>query len=265
MHINEEQQKPVRTGYIQVNGLKMYYEVYGSGTPLVLIHGGGSTIETNYGRVIPLFAASRQVIAMELQAHGHTPDRDRPTSFAQDADDIAALLQSLNIEKADFLGFSNGGTTAVQVALRHPAMVNKLILASALTKKNGAAAAFWEFMDQATFADMPPQLKEAFLSIDPSHQNLLRMHDRDLFRMQNFSDIPDEQVKTIQAKTLILTGDQDVATPEHAVELSRLIPGARLMILPYGHGEYLGEITTLKKDKQPYVSVAALIEEFLQE
>ncbi|HMC97484.1 MAG TPA: alpha/beta fold hydrolase, partial [Flavobacteriales bacterium] len=111
-----EHMEGMRSGYAHIGPLKMYYEVRGGGrTPLVLIHGGGSTIESNWGRIIDILAADRQVIAVELQAHGHTPDvPDRPTSFEQDADDVAGLLAYLKIAKADFFGFSNGGNTAMQ-------------------------------------------------------------------------------------------------------------------------------------------------------
>src|SRR4051812_23362313 len=102
--------------YANVNGLEMYYEIHGSGRPLVLIHGGGSTIESNFGRILPELAKSHLVIAVELQAHGHTADIDRPLSFEHDADDVAELLKQVHIGKADILGFSNGGTTALQIA-----------------------------------------------------------------------------------------------------------------------------------------------------
>src|SRR3954462_2198218 len=121
-------------GYAPVNGLKMYYEIHGSGKPLVLIHGGGSTIKSTFSTILPELSKTHQVIAVELQAHGHTLDIDRPMTFEQDADDVAALLKQLNIPKADIMGFSNGGTTALQVAIRHPEVVNKLILASACYK-----------------------------------------------------------------------------------------------------------------------------------
>ena len=117
-----------RNGYSEVNGLKMYYEIYGQGKPFVLIHGGGSTIQSNFGKVIPLFAKNRQVIAVELQAHGRTSDRNTDLSFEQDADDVATLLKNLKIDKADFLGFSNGGTTTLQIAIRHPEIVDKIIV-----------------------------------------------------------------------------------------------------------------------------------------
>src|SRR6185295_13176637 len=106
--------------YATVNGLRMYYEIHGSGRPLVLIHGGGSTIMSTFGRILPELAKTHQVIAVELQAHGHTPDLDRPLSFEQDADDVAALLEQIQIDRADFMGFSNGGTTSLQIAIRHP-------------------------------------------------------------------------------------------------------------------------------------------------
>src|ERR1700761_2098600 len=105
----ENQQK---TGYADVNGISMYYEIHGHGDiPLVLIHGGGSTIETSFGQLLPLFSAVGKVIAVELQAHGRTGDRDAPETFIQDADDVAGLLKYLKVDKADILGFSNGGTT----------------------------------------------------------------------------------------------------------------------------------------------------------
>ena len=108
-------------GYSEVNGIKMYYEIYGQGQPLVLIHGGGSTIETTFGRIIPMLAKRYKVIAMDLQAHGRTSDRPVPESFDQDADDVVTLLKNLNISKADFFGFSNG----VQLLLRSPFVILK--------------------------------------------------------------------------------------------------------------------------------------------
>src|SRR3978361_983930 len=109
-----------KNGYSDVNGIKMYYEIYGQGKPLVLIHGGGSTIQTNFEKIIPLLAKDRKVIAVELQAHGRTSDRNADLTFEQDADDVATLLKNINIDIADFFGFSNGGTTVLQIAIRHP-------------------------------------------------------------------------------------------------------------------------------------------------
>ncbi len=250
-------------GFSQVNGLKMYYEIHGEGMPLVLIHGGGSTIESNFGRIIPMLAKHRKVIAVELQAHGRTSDRDADLTFEQDADDVATLLKNLNISKADFFGFSNGGTTTIQLAIRHPELVNKMILGSALAKRSGVPAGFWDFMKQAHLEQMPQELKDAYLAVAPHPENLHVMHDRDVKRMVNFKDIPDDLIKGIKIPTFIIIGDKDVILPEHAIEMQRLITGSELAIIPGLHGEYIEEITTLKTKSQQASFVIPMIENFL--
>lgn len=251
------------SGYSEVNGLKMYYEIYGQGKPLVLIHGGGSTIQTNFEKVIPLLAKNRQVIAVELQAHGRTNDRNTDLTFEQDADDIAVLLKNLNINKADFLGFSNGGTTTLQIAVRHPEIVNKIILGSALAKRSGAPDWFWDFIKQARLENMPEQLKIGYKKVAADANGLQVMHDRDVKRMVNFKDISDEQIESVKAPTLIIIGDKDVVTPEHAITLHRQITNSELAIIPGGHGDYLGEITTLKPGFKESELVVPMIEKFL--
>jgi pimeloyl-ACP methyl ester carboxylesterase len=253
-----------KKGYSEVNGIKMYYEIYGQGQPLVLIHGGGSTIETSFGRIIPMLARKYKVIAMDLQAHGRTGDREGPESFEQDADDVATLLKNINVSKADFFGFSNGGTTTVQIAIRHPEIVDKIILGSALCKRNGVPEQFWDFMKHATLANMPEQLKDAYLKVAPDPKGLQTMHDKDAERMVNFRDIPDEQIKSIKAQTLIIIGDQDVIKPEHAIEMHRQIANSSLSIIPGGHGEYIEEITTLKSNSNEAGFVIPMIENFLE-
>ena len=234
-----------RAGYAQVNGLRMYYELHGDGgTPLVLIHGGGSTIGTNFSRVLPLLSRSRRVIAVEVQAHGHTLDVDRPFTFEQDAADVAALLDSLDVPKADILGFSNGGTTALQVAIRHPAKVNRLVIASSNYRRDGMQEGFWEFMEKGTYDDMPKPYEAAYLKINPSQAGVHAMQSRDASRMLAFTDIPDESIRAIGAPALVVVGDKDVVRPEHSLALSRTLPNARLCILPGTHGSYLGEIMT---------------------
>jgi len=251
------------SGYSEVNGLKMYYEIYGEGKPLVLLHGGGSTIQTSFGRIIPLLAKSRKVIGVELQAHGRTNDRNTDLSFEQDADDVATLLKNLNITQADILGFSNGGTTALQIAIRHPDLVDKIIVASAICKRSGTPPQFWDFMKQATLDHMPQQYKDVYRQVAPDSNALQTMHDKCAKRMVEFKDIPDEQVKSIKALTLIVIGDADVVTPEHAVEMHRLIPNSRLAIIPGGHGKYIGEITTLTDDTKESDFIVPMIEDFL--
>jgi pimeloyl-ACP methyl ester carboxylesterase len=251
------------SGYSEVNGLKMYYEIYGKGKPLVLIHGGGSTIQSNFEKIIPLLAKNRKVIAVELQAHGRTSDRNTDLTFEQDADDIASLLKNLNIDKADFFGFSNGGTTTLQIAIRHAEIVNKIILGSALASRSGVPEQFWGFMKQARLENMPEQLKEAYNKVSSVPNGLQVMHDKDAKRMVNFKDIPDEKIKSIKASTLIIIGDKDVITPEHAIEMHRQIANSALAIIPGGHGEYIGEITTLKPDSKESDFIVPMIEKFL--
>lgn len=251
--------------YAEVNGIRMYYELHGSpgGVPLVLLHGGGSTIDVTFGRVLPRFARHRLVIAVEEQGHGRTSDRDQPVRFHTSADDVAALLRHLEVDTADLFGFSSGASVALQVAVRHPALVRKLVFASAMTKKAGAYPELWEFMERATFANMPQPLKDAFLRVNPDTQQLRVMHDKDAERMRSFTDVPDSDLVSLRAATLVVIGDRDIVRPAHAVELTRLIPGARLLVLPGGHGEYLGEaVVTQRETRYPELTVG-LVEEFL--
>ncbi|MGC4057088.1 MAG: alpha/beta hydrolase [Chitinophagaceae bacterium] len=250
-------------GYAPVNGINMYYEIYGAGEPLVLVHGGGSTIETSFERVIPAFARNRKVIALELQAHGRTSDRNADSSFEQDADDVAALLRQLVIGKADFLGFSNGATTVLQIAIRHPDIVRKMILGSPLTKRNGIPSWFWDFMQQATLEQVPELLKAGYLKVAPDPAGLQVMHDRDARRMVHFRDIPDELIGAIKKPTLIIVADKDIITPEHALELHRRIEGSELAILPGMHGTYIGEVTTVGADFDESDIAVPLMERFL--
>jgi pimeloyl-ACP methyl ester carboxylesterase len=251
-------QKPV-SGYAPVNGINMYYEIHGQGKPLVLIHGGGSTIQTSFGYILPLLAEHYQVIALELQAHGHTSDRDSPESFEQDADDVAALLSFLNINKADLLGFSNGGNTAMQVSIRHPQLVRKLVIASAFYKRDGLIKGFFEGMAQAKPGDMPAYLQKAFLRINNDTNRLQNMFEKDRNRMLQFKDWRDEDLAAIKVPALLIFGDHDVATREHGVEMSRKIPRAELLILPGNHGSYMAEAATeVTDDAVPALTVAVI-------
>lgn len=251
-------------GYARVNDLKMYYEIHGSGSPLVLIHGGGSTIQTTFGRVLNEFAKTNKVIAVEMQAHGHTEDIDRALSFEQDAEDIAALLKQLNINKANIFGFSNGASTALQFAIRHPEMTNKIIIGSTFYKRAGAPEWFWKMMANPSFKSMPQPYKDAFLKINPDTNALHRMYERDVARMQSFPDISDDQMKSIKAPAFIIIGDRDVTTIEHVCEMHRLISNSRIAIIPGGHGEYIGELTT-PQNRTLISACVSLINSFLAE
>ena len=260
---DKKEQAMNKNGYSDVNGIKMYYEIYGKGAPLILIHGGGSTIQSTFGRLIPLLDKNYRLIAMELQNHGRSGQRDVPETFEQDADDVSTLLKNLGIGKASFLGFSNGGQTALQVAIRHPEMVDKLIVISSPVKRSGFIPGFFDGMTHASLGNMPPLLKTEFLKVNPDSNKLQHMFEKDRDRMMNFKDFPDEQLKGIMAPTLLINGDADVITAEHAVEMHRLIPHSSLAILPGGHGDCIGEVTTLKNDGKDSIYIVPMIEEFL--
>ena len=254
-----------RGAYAEVNGIRMYYETYGPerGVPLVLLHGGGSTIDVTWGRILPVLARDRRVIAVEEQAHGRTSDRNAPVRFETSADDIAALLQHLKIEQADVFGFSNGASVGLQVAIRHPQAVRRLVFASSFTKKEGAQPQLWELIRTADISNMPQPLQDAFLKVNADPAKLKTMHDKDAERMRHFADVPDADLRAIRAPTLILLGDHDIVKPEHALGLTHVIPNARLMILVGGHGDYLGEaIVTQRVTRAPELT-AGFVEEFL--
>jgi pimeloyl-ACP methyl ester carboxylesterase len=254
-----------QTTLVDVNGIRMYCETYGAerGVPLVLLHGGGSTIEVTWGRILPFLARDRRVIAVEEQAHGRTSDRNAPLRFETSADDVAELLRQLKVEQADIFGFSNGASVGLQVAIRHPQAVRKLVFASSFTKKAGAQPQLWELIRTADLANMPQPLRDAFLKVNPDHAKLKTMHDKDAERMRSFTDVPDADLRALRPPTLLIIGDRDIVKPEHALELAHLIPNSRLMILVGGHGDYLGEaIMTQRASRAPELT-AGFVEEFL--
>ncbi|MGG7437542.1 alpha/beta fold hydrolase [Chryseobacterium arthrosphaerae] len=230
---------PVEKGYKKVNGIQMYYEIYGSGKPLVLVHGGGSSFLYDFKEVIERLQGKFQLIGVDLQNHGRTDHRDIPETFEQDADDVAALLTELAIDKASFWGFSNGGSTVMQIGYRHPGMVEKLVVASAFYKREGMIDGFFEGMMDATFESMPEPFKINFLNINPDFSKLENLFDKDCKRMQTFEDWEDKVLTSIQSPVLFISGDQDVMKPEHTVAMWRLVKDARLMILPATHGIYM--------------------------
>jgi pimeloyl-ACP methyl ester carboxylesterase len=175
----------------------------------------------------------RQVIAFEEQGFGHTADiADRPFSFVQSADDTAALLRHLDISEADIFGFSNGGTIVLQVAIRRPPSVRKLVVASGFFQREGSSYPwFWEGFAGATLESMPKELPEAYLAMAPHPENLQSFFDKCVERMRNFQDIPADAIRSIAAPTLVVVGGADVMRPEHAVETFRLLQHAQLAVL----------------------------------
>lgn len=230
--------------YVSVNGLNMYYEVHGAGQPLVLLHGAFSAIGTSFGKLLPGLAKNRQVIGLEMQAHGHTADIDRPLSLDQMADDAAAALPQLGIEKADFFGYSMGAAVALQVAIRHPKVVRKLVLVSAAFNAAGVHPGLMEGLGEMK----PEQMygspwHEEYMRIAPRPEDFARLFAKKTEMDRGVKDVPAEAIAAITAPTLLIVGDSDIVRPEHAVEWFRLLgggvvgelaglPSSQLAILP---------------------------------
>jgi len=233
-----------QTGYAPVNGLEMYYEVHGTGRPLVLLHGNLSAINVDFGRILPSFAKSRQVVAVEQQAHGHTADIDRPLSIRLWAEDTVALLRHLGIEQADLFGYSSGSAVAMQIAIEHPELVGKLVLASASYRLDGLHPGLLDGIQQLQpehLAGTPFQEEYARIAPNPDDWPTLISKIK-----QMDADLPEwspEDIQAIKAPTLLIIGDSDIVRPEHAVEMFRLLgggvvgdiaglPRSRLAVLP---------------------------------
>jgi pimeloyl-ACP methyl ester carboxylesterase len=230
--------------YAQVNGLNMYYEIHGTGRPLVLLHGNLSTIEVDFGRMIPALAKTRQVIAVEQQAHGHTADTDRPLTVQNWADDTAALLRHLGVEDADVFGYSSGSTVALQMAIDHPELVRKLVLASASYALDGLHPEVLGGLQQIQpehLAGTP--FEEAYARVAPRPEDWPVLIEKIKQMDSDLPEWPAETIKNVGKPVLLVIGDSDIVRPEHAVEFFRLLgggvvgdiaglPDSRLAILP---------------------------------
>jgi pimeloyl-ACP methyl ester carboxylesterase len=231
-------------GYAPVNGLQMYYEIHGSGRPLVLLHGNLSTIGVDFGRMLPGLARDRRVIAVEQQAHGHTADIDRPLSIRQWADDTAALLRHLDVEQADFFAYSSGTGIATELALQQPRLVRKLVLASVAYRLDGLHPGLTDGMDELQpehLAGTP--FEEDYARTAPNPGNWPRLVEKIKQLNRQLPEWPAEAVRSITAPTMLVYGDSDIVRPEHAAELFRLLgggvpgdvaglPRSRLAVLP---------------------------------
>lgn len=233
-----------KTGYAQVNGLNMYYEIHGTGKPVLLLHGAFNTINTAFGQLIPGLSKTHQVIAVELQGHGRTADIDRPFSFESMADDVAALLKFLKTDSADIFGYSMGGGVAQQLAIRHPSLVRRLIITSSVYKYGGwtpETRAILPMLTPEMFESTPIKTEYDKLAPDPKHWKEF------INKMKKFVtttyDFGADKIKAIKSPTLIIAADGDGVSPEHAVEMYRLrgggymidfgpIPAAQLAIFP---------------------------------
>ena len=221
-----EMDRDGKGSYAEVHGLKMYYEIHGTGRPLVLLHGGLSAIGTSFGRLLPALARERQIIAIEQQAHGRTADIDRPLSYRQMANDTIALLSHIGIERADFFGYSIGAGIAIEIAIEHPSIVRKLVLATPIFTADGfhpGVLAGMEALQPEHLAGSPFQ--EEYARIAPQPQDWPRLIARVKQLNREFVDWSPEAIASIKAPTLLIAGDSDIVRPEHVVELFRLLGG----------------------------------------
>lgn len=230
-----EQPRP-QGAYARVNGLDMYYEIHGTGHPLVLLHGGVLTIDLTFGAMIPTLAATHQVIAVELQGHGHTADTDREMSVAALAEDVVALLDVLGIERADLFGFSLGGLTALEMAVRHPERVDRAVLASTHFRQDGYLAEIRDPALQAGSKRLPTaadfqEMADAYAAVAPHPEHFQEF----LAKTSAAAEIEgwsEDDLRGLAARTLLVYGDTDFVRVEHAARMHHLIPDARLAILP---------------------------------
>jgi pimeloyl-ACP methyl ester carboxylesterase len=225
------------TGYADVNGVHMYYELHGQGSPLVLLHGGMLTIELGFAELLPDLARRHRVIAVEMQGHGRTADIDREITPAALAEDIVGLLDHLGIDRAHVLGHSMGGEVAVELAVRHPDRVRSIVPISVSVRPDGMHEDHADPARQATSTRMPTaqdfaDWRAAYqrLSPHPEHfDDFLAILSRAHAVPEGWSD---EELARITAPTLVVLGDHDFVTIDHAAVMQRLIPGAKLAVLP---------------------------------
>lgn len=212
--------------YASVNGLDMYYEVHGTGQPLVLLHGGLSATGTSFGAILPTLAETRQVIAVEQQGHGHTADIDRPLTMEQMAEDTAALLRQLGLTNVDLLGYSLGAGVAIHVARQHPSVVRKLVLASVSYTPDGLHPGVLDGIDSLQaehLAGTPFEAEYAAIAPNPSDWATLLEKTKQLDA--NLPRWTADDVRSITAPVLLVIGDSDIVRPEHTVEIFRLLGG----------------------------------------
>jgi pimeloyl-ACP methyl ester carboxylesterase len=230
---------PNSSARTKVNGQEMYYEIHGVAhegrRPLVLLHGGVQTVGLTFGTVLPALSAERYVIAPELQGHGHTADTDRPMTVPDLASDVVALLDELGVEQADFFGFSLGGLVALEVAVRHPERVGRLVLASSPYAQSGVRDEIRSpdedsplLPSQADFQEMA----EAYAAVAPHPEHFQAF----LAKTSAAANAPlpwtADDLRALTASTLLVIGDTDFMRVEHAAEMQQLIPDARLAVLP---------------------------------
>jgi pimeloyl-ACP methyl ester carboxylesterase len=207
---NAQKSKPASSGYAPVNGIKVYYEVYGKGKPLVLLHGAFMTIDANWGQMIPELAKTRKVIAIEMQGHGHTPYSDRKLNLATLASDVTGVMDFLKVASADVAGYSMGGSVAYRLILQSPNRVKRLVIISSTYKSAGwkpEVANAFKGLKPEMFADSP--LKTAYDAVAPDKTKWAKFMGQMLGFIGAPFDMGDNNVAKIKSPVLIIAGDND--------------------------------------------------------
>jgi pimeloyl-ACP methyl ester carboxylesterase len=217
----------VKSSYVDVGGLHMYYEIHGTGKPLVLLHGAFGDIPS-WGPTLTALAQSRKVIAFELEGHGRTADLDRPLSWEQMTDDVAAAVKKLGFGQVDVMGYSLGGVIALRLGVKYPSLVRKLVVVSGLYSPDGYYPAInnhWPTVQD--LAGTPLEMEYAQHALNPSHWPIFV--DKLDQALKNFKGWPESGVRSIKAPTLLIFGDNDAVQPEYEVQLFRMLGGDKAM------------------------------------
>ncbi len=223
---NGQQSKPTDSGYATVNGSKVYYEVYGNGSPIVLLHGAFMTIEGNWGQLIPELSKTRKVIAIELQGHGHTPFSDRKLSHVTLASDVAGVMDYLKIDSTDVAGYSMGGSVAYQFAIQSPKRLRKLVIISSTYKSSG-----WVPEINNTFKNMKPELfanspmKAAYDAVAPDKTKWTKFLEQMFAFAATPFDMGDSNIAKITSPVLIISGDNDGLDKIELMKTYKLLGG----------------------------------------
>ena len=230
---NPQPEEPVRA-YAEVNGLRMYYEIHGAGAPLLLLHPGGGSIPE---QGIEFLASSYQVIGIEQVGHGRTADiAERPFHYHDMAEDTVALMRKLGIESAIVVGYSDGGILGLDIAINHPDRVSKLVVTGTHFNLGGLEPTLLEQLASAEMDEW--EAPDDYRRLSPDGADHWPIFRNRLIRMWlNEPNYSRDQVRGIEAPTLVTVGDRDFITPEHAVEMYKLLPNGQLCIVPdAGHG-----------------------------
>jgi pimeloyl-ACP methyl ester carboxylesterase len=218
--------EPSESGYASVNGIKVYYEVYGKGKPIVLLHGAFMTIDMNWGELIPELSKNRKVIALELQGHGHTPFSERKLSHATLASDVTKVMDYLKIDKADVAGYSFGGEVAYQLAIQSPERLNKLVIISSTYKTNGwlpEVNKALEGMKSELFTNSP--MHTAYNAVAPDKTKWTKFLEQMIASAGQSFDLGDDKIAKISAPVLIIAGDNDGLDKTELSKTYRLLGG----------------------------------------